>query len=265
MKTDRKQQRGFTLVEMLVVITIIGILASLLVPAIAMGLRKARESAIAFEIQQMTSAFQEYKNAYNAYPPNFSDPDPARRLTRLNQHLNKRTGNKHREAPATLNAVAGNIDQAEALVLWLGQTRKNIERPFGTTGEFHTFFDFEQERLIPDNDGDGIPQGYVPPHGPKVPYVYFQANTYELPDGMGGKTFARVDGSTLGGAGFARPYISSSGYQGAETLQIICAGFDGNYGHDHPAKRFPDGANMRPTDFDNFTSFSDGRLDKDID
>jgi prepilin-type N-terminal cleavage/methylation domain-containing protein len=61
---------GFTLVELLVVITIIGILASLITVAAVGALRKAHETRIKVEVDQIDSAIEEYKNKTTAYPPN---------------------------------------------------------------------------------------------------------------------------------------------------------------------------------------------------
>src|SRR3954468_21822513 len=62
--------RGFTLVELLVVITIIGILAALITVAAVGALKKARQTEIKAEINQMDGGFNEVKNKSNAFPPN---------------------------------------------------------------------------------------------------------------------------------------------------------------------------------------------------
>jgi len=61
---------GFTLVELLVVITIISILTGLLTVAVANALRKAKQAAIVLELQQLGGAIEDFKNEYSAYPPN---------------------------------------------------------------------------------------------------------------------------------------------------------------------------------------------------
>lgn len=70
---------GFTLVEMLTVIVIIGILAALISAATIYARARAREAAIYVQIKQMEAALMEYKNQFGEFPPDFwglhsSDP-----------------------------------------------------------------------------------------------------------------------------------------------------------------------------------------------
>jgi len=86
---------GFTLVEMLVVIAIIGILASLITGAAIVARSKARKAVVKMEITQLQMAFIQYKEKYGEFPPDFANirhPVPAVRQQAQNavtRHLRK--------------------------------------------------------------------------------------------------------------------------------------------------------------------------------
>lgn len=64
---------GFTLVELLVVITIIGILASLSSVFIFKGLSAAKQGRTAAEVTNLASAMEEFRRQYGDYPPSYLD------------------------------------------------------------------------------------------------------------------------------------------------------------------------------------------------
>ena len=69
-------RRGFTLVELLVVIVIIGILASLVVGLSGTAGRKMRESRTRAELTAIGTAIESYKAKFGHYPPD-NPKDPA--------------------------------------------------------------------------------------------------------------------------------------------------------------------------------------------
>jgi len=67
-KTDSNYSSAFTLVEMLVVITIIGILAGILVPVIARSKLKAKIAVTKVQIKELENAIKMYKSDYSRFP-----------------------------------------------------------------------------------------------------------------------------------------------------------------------------------------------------
>ena len=69
MSPARRRRTGFTLVELLVVITIIGILIALLVPTIGGAVQRANEARVAGDINTQGAALNNFKTKYGDYPP----------------------------------------------------------------------------------------------------------------------------------------------------------------------------------------------------
>ena len=65
---NRQKRRGFTLVELLVVITIIGMLMALLLPAVQSARETARRAICMNNQKQLSLAALEYESAHRAFP-----------------------------------------------------------------------------------------------------------------------------------------------------------------------------------------------------
>ena len=63
-----KTQKGFTLLEMLVVVSIIGILVAVLITNVQSARVRARDAARKFDMRQIKSALRLYYNDYQQYP-----------------------------------------------------------------------------------------------------------------------------------------------------------------------------------------------------
>jgi prepilin-type N-terminal cleavage/methylation domain-containing protein len=135
---------GFTLVEILVVIAIIGILVGLAVPAITGAIKTGNNAALRTEIEGLSQAIEAYKLKYNDYPPDFVSwpiverhyrrafPNIAQSeinlLKRLTDDDAANDYNFMLAISTTHNPVA--MDRAEAIVWALGGFSSNPQLPF---------------------------------------------------------------------------------------------------------------------------------------
>lgn len=150
---------AFTLVELLVVITIIGILAGLITGAAIRALNKAKQAAISMEIQQLNGAIEDFKNEYVMYPPNvFSNSATlgnnnektanGRVLLRAIKRVSSRS-TEFSTSPSNpwddniTTIVERGLSPAEALVFWLQGFSSDIARPLSGTDLAATSIDFD--------------------------------------------------------------------------------------------------------------------------
>lgn len=157
-------RRAFTLVELLVVITIIGILASLITVAAVGALRRGQEARTKIELNQIADAFEHSKTTVGSYPPNCQTDDnvaggteptatplsEADALADLKRYL-QQIAPRHKESDnllrvlVGLNAVgadAGNYQKVlpggmtagEAIVFWLGGFSSDPKYPISGEG-----------------------------------------------------------------------------------------------------------------------------------
>ncbi|MFQ3196367.1 MAG: general secretion pathway protein G [Paraglaciecola sp.] len=68
MKILRHKQQGFSLIEVMVVLLIIGIMASMIAPSILGNQEQAQLKKAAVDIQQLESALEMYKLRNNVFP-----------------------------------------------------------------------------------------------------------------------------------------------------------------------------------------------------
>jgi prepilin-type N-terminal cleavage/methylation domain-containing protein len=258
------RRRGFTLVELLVVMSIIGILVAILLPAIFVVRRTINNGRIVLELSNLDQAITEYKqNAGNDAPPNFNDQ------TVVQRHLAKRFPRMSLADVNAVKALVGKIDPSEVLPFWLGVPNKitglgmrnNPVQPYNTAGEVKKFFEFDQSRLT-DIDGDGWME-YSSPYSQKAPYVYFDFRSYAAYYAAPYSVPA-IDGLARG---TAKPYVNTSPptlathFVNAESYQIISAGQDGIFGTG--GQLIPDGPHPSP-ERDNIANFSEGKTLQDL-
>lgn len=147
---------AFTLVELLVVIVIIGILASLITVAAVNAIKHARRTQVKAEINEITNAVDELKNKTTAYPPNcqtdgtgatnpLNEADVLNDLRRYLQQMAPRsqesddlarvlTGQQPGDTTNYPNVLSGGISAAEAVVFWLGGFGSDPKYPISGNG-----------------------------------------------------------------------------------------------------------------------------------
>ena len=263
------RRTGFTLVELLVVIAIIGILTAILVPTLAVAIRRTREAAIRFEMKQLEMAMEEYKtNNGLTYPTDFSGVDEAAKKARLNAVLKKISPNNVIDVDVwwdedqfnpNKNAGGGDfrkpntLGPGEAMVFWLLELQTNKLRPFPN----------QTDMSAADGDGNGSLSAAeltaligAQKNGSVKLFEFDPERLYDF-DGDGwleyvprygekvpfvyfdSRTYdiagydptAAINGPVPDAKGVALSYARAPGQWNAEEkFQILSAGYDGDYG-----------------------------------
>ncbi|MEM8669564.1 MAG: type II secretion system protein [Planctomycetota bacterium] len=153
----KRKPSGFTLVEILTVIVIIGILMGLAIPAITAALRTANEAAIRNDINVLSQAVESYKLEHGEYPPDFTDwaaveshfrsafpniDNNELRILAQFTHYDASQARMDSSTPGPADPRANPafdhhphaLDRAEALVFCLGGYSSEKNRPFTGQG-----------------------------------------------------------------------------------------------------------------------------------
>jgi prepilin-type N-terminal cleavage/methylation domain-containing protein len=182
-----RRRGGFTLTELLIVIAIIGVLASLITAAAMNALRAGRRARIALEIKNVTASMEDFKNQFGTYPPNGMSGNYNNTLTRVVSDFERMAKKAFpRINPQELEvfrAIGGkpNVDSnicpdgalqrglsaGEALYFWLGGFSDDPQYPLsGPGGPAHEEdvgevlenrrprYEFALTRLGPQTDGE---------------------------------------------------------------------------------------------------------------
>lgn len=256
-------RRGFTLVELLVVITVIVILIGLLIPAVGRVRVTVRNAAVQSEVNRIAAAVTSFKSKYGIDPPSSirlcedaSDWSNYPRDRAIIRQLWPQFDFSYAGLPSNELDINGNgnstevcnLQPGEVLVFFLGGIptadtasgttqwslrgfTKNPQRPFSQSADANrdaVIYDFDSSRLQ-DVDNDGFPEfrdSYPSQRNPLLYYSSYDGNGYRFSD---------TNEFPAAPTTFPRhPYLQGSDQNaqpyGSKSFQIISPGADGEYG-----------------------------------
>lgn len=262
-----KKRRGFTLLELMIVIVIVAILSGFLLTAVSGSIRRARIVGVKSEISQLESAISKFKASYGIEPPSsiriFEAPAgwstvatlPADEVIRVNSIATIRTIWPQYDFNSAFDINGNgtttdviNLTLGEALVFFLGGINGN-DAPSSTAannnvGNIGPCTGFSKNPVNPFSRGGSR----------EAPLFEFQTNRFSDVDGDGFPEYrdslpnqtnpylyySAYDGrgyqaSELGAGGLSSIYMQANSTTAAawksNSHQLISPGYDALYGY----------------------------------
>lgn len=220
---------GFTLVELLVVILIVGLLASILTPVVMRSLATARNAGVKAEIDMLHMALMNYKSEYGSLPPCFDNQlDNA---SPAGMHLRRLFPRVQPPAQLAVQLQQGftrPLTPGNAIYNWLSGFTLIPQSPL--IGDRQKLYDFDNSRVM----STGV---YHPSGKPESGFVYINsgmyANSVASPYSDGNNTYSAL---FVDRNGNGTP--ESGEFFNEDTCQILCAGRDGVWGTDDDLSNF---------------------------
>ena len=235
-----RSRRGFTVIELLVVITIIGVMVGLLLPAVQRVREAGNRMTCANNLHQIGVALHSYYDQNNKFPPGYVDtaqwpqPDagpgwgwaalilPFMEQSTLQNQIN-----------FTLNAEDSSPNIVNARVQFLPIFSCPSDKPvltFTVSDDTNTnTYEIAHGSYVACNGNDGVDDFTTPPHtGAFIRSIKgFRAG--DITDGLSSTMFvgdrtSRLSYSTwVGGpTGALNPFLMAPGNSGAEVTLLMC-------------------------------------------
>lgn len=253
-QTKRPHRSGFTLIEVLIVIVIIGILAALILPAVNRARMRAQIARVQSELESMKASITDFKVRFKNTPPSnitlheapagwASDALSRRTIKTLWPQFDfSVTRDVNGDGDST---DSFNMEGSECLVFFLGGMidgtsgafrgfSKNPGNPLALDNGTRDgpFFEFlggidpttkTPTGRITDSDGDSLPEYLDPLASQLLPIIYLSSN--------GGLGYRATDDDSIA------PYYRDGARRdpfNADGFQLISPGFDFSYGTGGP-------------------------------
>lgn len=290
--SPRHTRHGFSLIELLVVIVIIGILMALILPALNGARITARITAVSTEITQLDQALVSFESKFKNLPPSsltipvnaasWSAAD-RQKILRIWDQFDFSTcgglGSTAAGVPGAYPASPVYLNGAECLVFFLGGVNANPTGPAQLIGFANNeqypwavfpqnrdvpFFDnFNPDRLV-DLDGDGALEFLDSLPDQATPYLFFssQGKSYDTTNSATAWDAFDVHGGMTNSADMTSIYLGADGRTPLRNqgYQIVSPGLDRQYG---VGGVYTDGEEItgaRAVEADNISNFSGGIL-----